>query len=71
MMSLLYHYGSSLTHQVYREKLFYYQNHIMMKMVNMTGSDRISDNLKKRIEDAIPNRIKYFDEQKFNMYPIQ
>ena len=34
-------------------------------------SDRISDNLKKRIEDAIPNRIKYFDEQNFNMYPIQ
>mgnify|MGYP001166520436 FL=1 len=34
-------------------------------------SDRISDNLKKRIEEAIPNRIKYFDEQNFNMYPIQ
>tara|TARA_B100000902_G_scaffold398032_1_gene463538 strand:+ start:4904 stop:5671 length:768 start_codon:yes stop_codon:yes gene_type:complete len=34
-------------------------------------SDRITDNLKKRIEDAIPNRIKYFDEQDFDMYPIQ
>ena len=33
-------------------------------------SDRISET-KKRIEDAIPNRIKYFDEQNFNMYPIQ
>ena len=33
-------------------------------------SDRISESLKKTIEDAIPNRIKYFDEQNFNMYPI-
>ena len=34
-------------------------------------SDRISEDLKKKIEDAIPNRIKYFDDQNFNMYPIQ
>ena len=34
-------------------------------------SDRISEDLRKKIEDAIPNRIKYFDDQKFNMYPIQ
>jgi len=27
--------------------------------------------LKKTIENAIPNRIKYFDSQNFNMYPIQ
>ena len=33
-------------------------------------SDRISEDLKKKIEDAIPNRIKYFDDQNFNMYPI-
>tara|TARA_Y100000768_G_C23984553_1_gene687937 strand:+ start:2850 stop:3617 length:768 start_codon:yes stop_codon:yes gene_type:complete len=33
-------------------------------------SDRISDDLKKKIEEAIPNRIKYFDDQNFNMYPI-
>ena len=34
-------------------------------------SDRISPGLKKTIENAIPNRIKYFDSQNFNMYPIQ
>jgi len=34
-------------------------------------SDRISPALKKTIENAIPNRIKYFDSQNFNMYPIQ
>jgi hypothetical protein len=34
-------------------------------------SDRISESLKKRIEDAIPNRIEYFDEQSIDMYPIQ
>ena len=33
--------------------------------------DRISPALKKTIENAIPNRIKYFDSQNFNMYPIQ
>ena len=33
--------------------------------------DRISPALKKTIESAIPNRIKYFDSQNFNMYPIQ
>ena len=34
-------------------------------------SDRISPELKMMIESAIPNRIKYFDSQKFNMYPIE
>tara|TARA_B100001769_G_scaffold43060_1_gene30078 strand:+ start:223 stop:1041 length:819 start_codon:yes stop_codon:yes gene_type:complete len=33
--------------------------------------DRISPELKTMIESAIPNRIKYFDSQKFNMYPIE
>ena len=33
--------------------------------------NRISPALKKTIENAIPNRIKYFDSQNFNMYPIQ
>ena len=34
-------------------------------------SDRISSELKMKIESAIPNRIKYFDNKKFNMHPIQ
>lgn len=34
-------------------------------------SDRISQTLKVRIENAIPSRIKYFDNQNFNMHPIQ
>ena len=34
-------------------------------------SDRISPELKTMIESAIPNRIKYFDSQIFNMYPIE
>ena len=33
--------------------------------------DRISQALKAKIENAIPNRIKYFDNQNFNMHPIQ
>ena len=33
--------------------------------------DRISEALKRQIELTIPNRIKYFDSQKFNMYPIE
>ena len=33
-------------------------------------SDRITESLRKTIEEAIPNRIKYFDDQNFNMYPI-
>ena len=33
-------------------------------------SDRISVELKEKIESAIPNRIKYFDSQNFNMYPL-
>jgi len=34
-------------------------------------SDRISSELKMKIESAIPNRIKYFDDKKFEMHPIQ
>jgi len=34
-------------------------------------SDRISKELKQKIEQTIPNRIKYFDDQKFNIYPLQ
>lgn len=33
--------------------------------------ERISDSLKAIIESAIPNRIKYFDNQSFEMYPIE
>ena len=33
--------------------------------------DRISDSLKIEIEKTIPNRIKYFDNQEFKMYPIE
>lgn len=33
-------------------------------------SDRVSDSHVRTILKAIPNRIKYFDEQKFDMYPI-
>ena len=33
-------------------------------------ADRISTELKEKIESAIPNRIKYFDDQGFNMYPL-
>lgn len=33
--------------------------------------DRISEALKRQIELTIPNRIKYFDSQKFNMYPVE
>ena len=33
--------------------------------------NRISDSLKMTIESAIPNRIKYFDNQSFEMYPIE
>tara|TARA_B110000263_G_scaffold24398_1_gene18722 strand:+ start:117 stop:929 length:813 start_codon:yes stop_codon:yes gene_type:complete len=33
-------------------------------------SDRISDELKEKIESAIPNRIRYFDDQSFNNYPL-
>ena len=34
-------------------------------------SDRISSELKDTIESAIPNRLNYFDQQNFNMYPIE
>ena len=34
-------------------------------------SDRISLKLKQNIESAIPHRIKYFDAQDFNMYPLE
>ena len=33
--------------------------------------ERISDSLKVIIESAIPNRIKYFDNQSFEMYPVE
>ena len=33
-------------------------------------SDRISEELKISIESTISNRIKYFDNQNFNMYPV-
>lgn len=33
-------------------------------------SDRVSDSHIKKILKAIPNRIKYFDEQEFDIYPI-
>ena len=33
-------------------------------------SDRISQTLKNTIEQTIPNRISYFDNQSFDMYPI-
>ena len=34
-------------------------------------SDRISEELKISIESTISNRIEYFDNQNFNMYPVQ
>ena len=34
-------------------------------------SDRISEELKISIESTISNRIKYFDNQNFNMYPVE
>ena len=34
-------------------------------------SERIRKSLKDSIENAIPNRIKYFDNQNFNMYPVK
>ena len=33
-------------------------------------NDRISDLQKKLIENKIPNRITFFDEQQFDMYPL-
>ena len=32
--------------------------------------DRLPEELIKKIENAMPNRIKYFDSQSFKMYPI-
>ena len=34
-------------------------------------SERISSSLKDKTLETIPNRIKYFDAQNFNMYPIK
>jgi hypothetical protein len=34
-------------------------------------SDRISSSLKDKILETIPNRIEYFDNQNFNMYPVE
>ena len=33
--------------------------------------ERISKSLKIKIEKAIPNRIRYFDNKNFNMYPME
>ena len=33
--------------------------------------ERISKSLKEKIEKAIPNRIRYFDNKNFNMYPME
>tara|TARA_B110000881_G_scaffold31268_1_gene23712 strand:+ start:1662 stop:2447 length:786 start_codon:yes stop_codon:yes gene_type:complete len=33
-------------------------------------SGRISSDLKKKIQLSMPNRIKYFDDQNYNMYPV-
>ena len=33
--------------------------------------DRINKSLEDKILETIPNRIKYFDNQNFNMYPIE
>ena len=33
-------------------------------------ADRISSNLKQKIELSMPNRIKYFDDQNYDMYPV-
>ncbi|MDP6169104.1 MAG: hypothetical protein QF780_03775 [Candidatus Marinimicrobia bacterium] len=33
--------------------------------------ERISQSLKEKIERAIPNRIRYFDEKNFNMHPLE
>ena len=34
-------------------------------------ANRISPSLKQTIENTMPNRINYFDNQNFNMYPIE
>lgn len=34
-------------------------------------SDRVSASLRDKILETVPNRIKYFDSQKFNMNPIK
>jgi hypothetical protein len=34
-------------------------------------SDRISASLKEKILETVPNRVKYFDAQNLNMYPIK
>ncbi|MFY0686720.1 MAG: hypothetical protein JXQ90_06125 [Cyclobacteriaceae bacterium] len=34
-------------------------------------ADRITDELKTQIEEAIPERISYFDELDLNLYPIE
>mgnify|MGYP001164923300 FL=1 len=33
--------------------------------------ERISKSLKEKIEKTIPNRIRYFDNKNFNMYPME
>ena len=34
-------------------------------------SERISEDLRQTIENTIPNRIQYLDNQTFNLYPIE
>ena len=34
-------------------------------------SDRISESLKETIANTIPNRIKYLDNQKWNLHPLK
>jgi hypothetical protein len=34
-------------------------------------SDRINKSLEEKILETIPNRIMYFDDQNFNMYPLK
>ena len=38
---------------------------------NVSEVGHKSLSLKEKIEITIPNRIKYFDEKDFNMYPIK
>ena len=33
-------------------------------------ADRIPSSLKQKIELSMPNRIKYFDDQNYDMYPV-
>ena len=43
---------------------------LSFNLVSRYLSDGVSDSHIKKILKAIPNRIKYFDEQEFDIYPI-